>query len=268
MTVRAGGRSGNGATDGGVRSVLTALRILEEVSRRQPIGVSQLARAIELPKTSVHRSLQTLHKAGWLRTVGAETTRWELTTKALTVGLASSRETSLRELAAVEMARIRDASGETVHLAVPDEWELVIIARLDGTHSLRTFLPLGARAPLHATASGRAMLAAMSDDRVDAVLDHGITRFTERTVTDRAGTWREVRLARERGYATNAAEWRDDIAAVSTAIVSANGHPLAAISISMPYSRFQAMHLADITELALAGARRVSDAIRYHDLAE
>jgi IclR family transcriptional regulator, acetate operon repressor len=247
---------------GGVRSVLSALRILEEISRRQPIGVSELARALGLPKTSVHRSLQTLHQAGWVRPAGTEVRRWGLTTKPLTVGLAGATESGLRELAVTEMAKIRDATGETVHLGVPDEQELVIIARLDGTHSLRTFLPLGAWAPLHATASGRALLAAMPDEAVDEILDRGLARYTSRTLVERGEVWRAVRTARERGYATNAAEWRSDIAAIGTSIVSARGRPLAAFAISMPFSRFQEMDHARIAELAIEAARRVQGALR------
>jgi IclR family transcriptional regulator, acetate operon repressor len=260
------GRVPTGESSGGVRSVLTALRVIEEVSRRQPIGVSELARVLELPKTSVHRSLQTLQTAGWVRTLGTETTRWGLTTKALTVGLAGSRETSLRELAVAEMGHIRDATGETVHLAVPDEDELVIIARLDGTHSLRTFLPLGARAPLHATASGRAMLAAMSDDDVEGVLDRGLHRYTKRTLVDRRRVWREINLARKRGYATNAGEWRTDIAAIGTAIGSMTGRPFGAFAISMPFSRYQAVDRTRIAHLAVEAAARVTRELSAHDL--
>jgi DNA-binding IclR family transcriptional regulator len=245
--------------------VLTALRILEEVARRQPIGVSELARTLELPKTSVQRSLQTLEAAEWVRTLGTETTRWGLTTKALTVGLAGSHETSLRELAVAEMGHIRDETGETVHLAVPDGHELVIIARLDGTHSLRTFLPLGTRAPMHATASGRAMLAAMSDEDVDAVLDRGIRRYTARTAVDRDRVWREIRLARKRGYATNSAEWRTDIAAIGTALGARSGEPLAAFAISMPLSRYQKVNRTRIAEVAMEAATRVSRSLREHD---
>jgi IclR family transcriptional regulator, acetate operon repressor len=256
-----------GAEAGGsVRSVLTALRILEEVSRRQPIGVSELARVLELPKTSTQRSLQTLEVAGWVRTLGTESTRWRLTTKALTVGLGGSRETSLRELAVAEMGHIRDQTGETVHLAVPEENELVIIARLDGTHSLRTFLPLGARAPMHATASGRAMLAAMPDTAVEAVLDRGVRRYTKRTVLDRGRVWREIRLARKRGYATNAGEWRNEIAAIGTSIEARAGAPLAAFAISMPLSRYQKVDRARIAELAMRAAARVSRALREQDV--
>jgi IclR family transcriptional regulator, acetate operon repressor len=254
--------AGEPESAGGVRSVLSALRILEEVSRRQPIGVSELARVLGLPKTSVHRSLRTLHQAGWVRPAGTETRRWGLTTKPLTVGLTGATESGLRELAVAEMAKIRDATGETVHLGVPDEGELVIIARLDGTHSLRTFLPLGARAPLHATASGRALLAAMPDAVVEDILGRGLARYTSRTLAERDDVWRAVLEARERGYATNAAEWRSDIGAIGTSIVSAGGHPVAAFAVSMPYSRFQELDHARIAGLTIEAARRVQQALR------
>lgn len=170
---------------GGTRSVLTALRVMEEVAELQPVGVSDLSRALRLPKTSVQRAVKTLAEAGWLQTTGTEPTRWQISYKALTVGLAGVTASGLEEVAHEEMRRIRDATKETVHLAVPEGNELVIVSRLDGTLPLRTFLQLGTRAPLAASASGRAMLAAMTDAEIDAILDRGIRRYTETTLVDR-----------------------------------------------------------------------------------
>lgn len=69
-----------------MQSVLNALRVLEEVAARQPVGVADLARALDLPKSSAQRALRTLDTAGWIRPAGGEVTRWVLTTKALQVG--------------------------------------------------------------------------------------------------------------------------------------------------------------------------------------
>lgn len=69
-----------------MQNVLNALRALEEVAERQPIGVAELARAMDLPKSSVQRALVTLHTAGWIRPASGTTTRWMVTTKALHVG--------------------------------------------------------------------------------------------------------------------------------------------------------------------------------------
>lgn len=246
-----------------IRSVLNALRTLEELSRRQPLGVSELSRALGLPKTTTHRSLQTLFEAGWIRPSEMEATKWVLTSRSLTVGLAGSVEGNLRELALLEMTRLRDATGETIHLAIPDSPRLVIVARVDGTNSLRTFLPLGTQAPLHATASGRALLAAMPDDAVEEVLDSGLEQFTPSTLVDREDIRREIARTRERGYALNVSEWRADIAAIGVSIVSRARVPVAALAISMPMSRYQEIDKAPVAALAISACRRIAD--QLHD---
>lgn len=175
----------NGAESAAVmRSVVTALRALEGLSHG-PLGVSALSRLLGVPKTTAHRSLQTLAQAGWVRPWPVDPSKWVLTGRSLTVGLAGSVEGNLRELARSELVDLRDAVGETVHLVVPDPPELVVVLRIDGTNSLRTFLALGTHAPLHATASGRALLGAMSDAEVSDVLAAGLNTFTESTLHHR-----------------------------------------------------------------------------------
>lgn len=186
-----------------------------------------------------------------------------LTSKCLIVGLAGSVEDGLREVARAEMTKLRDVTGETVHLAIPEVPELVIVARVDGTNSLRTFLPLGTKAPLHATASGRALLAAMPDAAVAEVLDSGLEQFTSSTLHDRDDVLREIERTRRRGYALNAAEWRPDIAAVGVAIGSRQRTPVAALSISMPLNRYQETDLATVGELLVSACRRIAEQI--HD---
>lgn len=246
----------------GNRSVLTALRVLEELSKR-PAGVSELSRVLGLPKTTTHRSLMTLAQAGWVRPSNDDRNKWVLTGRSLMVGLAGSVEGNLRELARPEMTKLRDATGETIHLVVPDTPDLVVVARVDGTNSLRTFLPLGTHAPLHATASGRALLSVMSDPEVDEVLDAGIGRFTANTLHSREQVLEEVRRSRERGYALNAAEWRSEIAAIGVPVVSRRGTAAAALAISMPLSRYQQADLPALSRLVMTSARQISE--QLHD---
>jgi IclR family acetate operon transcriptional repressor len=251
--------AGNGSADvSAIRSVITALRTLEELSRG-PMGVSDLSRSLDIPKTTAHRSLRTLATAGWVRMSETDRSKWVLTGRPLTVGLAGSVEGNLRELARSELTGLRDATGETVHLVVPDGSDLVVVARIDGTHSLRTFLPLGTHAPLHATASGRALLSVMTDDEVAQVLGETLPQFTPSTVYTRVEVLAEVERTRERGYALNAAEWRSDIAALGVPIVSRVGVPAAALAISMPLSRYENTDMPAMAELAMGAARRISE---------
>jgi DNA-binding IclR family transcriptional regulator len=237
---------------------MTALSALEALSRA-PAGVSELARSLGLPKTTAHRCLMTLREAGWVRPSHRDPSRWVLTGRALTVGLAGSVEGNLRELARAELTKLRDATGETIHLVVPDGRELVVVGRVDGTHSVRTFLPLGTHAPLFATASGRALLSAMGDEEVAAVLEGDLASFTASTVHDRAEVWREIERSRERGYALNAAEWRSDTAALGVPICSPRGTVVAAVAISMPLTRFEDADLGELSQLAIDCAKRITE---------
>jgi IclR family transcriptional regulator, acetate operon repressor len=246
----------------GMRSVLTALRLLETVAERQPVGVSDLSRALAMPKSSVQRSVQTLHEAGWLRPTGGEPTRWQISYKALTVGLAGVAASGLQEIALQEMRPLRDATGETVHLAMPEGHELVVIGRLDGTQPLRTFLPIGIRAPLHAAASGRAMLAAMDDAEIEKILAVGIHQHTDRTKLEPAEIWEELARTRARGYAVNEGEWRAGIGAIGAVVRGRDHRPNAGISVSMPLARFDEIDVAAVGAHVVAIADRVGQLVQ------
>jgi IclR family acetate operon transcriptional repressor len=160
------------------------------------------------------------------------------------------------------MARLRDATGETIHLVVPDVPDLVVVARVDGTNSLRTFLPLGTHAPLFATATGRALLSAMTDEQVADVLDMGLKRYTESTLVDRREVVRAIEQARERGYAVNSAEWRAETAAIGVPIVSRAGAPVAAVAVSMPRTKYEEADLPALADLVMAAGRRIADQLQ------
>ncbi|MFG2072367.1 IclR family transcriptional regulator [Nonomuraea maritima] len=212
-----------------MQNVVTALRVLEEVSARQPVGVGELARELGLPKSTVQRSLRTLHDAGWIRPAGGEVTRWQVTSKLLQV--ARRTELGLRDAAVPVMEELRQQTGETVHLMVPEGEAVVLIERLETDKPLRIVLPLGIRLPLHASANGKAVLA-----HLDRPLDE-LPAYTGTTIVDGEALRAELAAVRARGYADNRGEWRPDIAAVASAILGADGSPIASISISTPASR-------------------------------
>lgn len=245
----------------GVRSVANALRLIEALAEAQPVGVSELARLVDLPKSSVFRNLRTLESSGWARHDGSDNPRWSLTQRVFSVGLSALSESSLQDHAATAMRELRDRYGETVHLTVPDGEDIVVISRIDGTNSLRTFLELGVRAPMLSTAGGRAMLSVMPDEVVDKLISQGATRHTRRTKLDGNSIRAEVQRCRSRGYATNEAEWRSDIAALAAPVIGRSGKAIAAISISMPHIRLAELDREEAGPWLVAKCREVSRAI-------
>jgi IclR family acetate operon transcriptional repressor len=235
-----------------MQNVINALRVLEEVAARQPAGVGELARGLGLPKSTVQRSLRTLHDAGWIRPAGGEVTRWQVTTKALQVGRRA--ELGLRDAALPVMEELRQRTGETIHLMVPEGDAVVLIERLETDKPLRIVLPLGIRLPLHASANGKAVLAHLSSAPAD------LPGYTGTTITDPQALRAEMAAVLARGYADNRGEWRSDIAAVASAVLGPDG-PVASLSVSTPASRMPDDLRAEYGELVRQAAGKLTEAL-------
>ncbi|MFD0415986.1 IclR family transcriptional regulator [Streptomyces sp. NPDC127108] len=246
-----------------MQNVLNTLRVLEELAVRQPVGVGDLARAMELPKSTVQRALGTLHTAGWIKQTGGSPTRWTLTTKALLIGRQATGELDLRDVAVPVMEELRRAVDETVHLAVAEGERVVLVERLETTQPVRIVLPLGQHLSGHASANGKAILAARSPEAVERYLTQGLTRFTDTTIDDPAALRAELETVRARGYALNQGEWRDDVSAVAAPVLGPDGSPVASVSINMPSSRCDRDRLVELGEHVRAAARKISTALGH-----
>ncbi|WJV50399.1 IclR family transcriptional regulator [Streptomyces flavofungini] len=245
-----------------MQNVLNTLRVLEELAVRQPVGVADLARAMELPKSTVQRALGTLHTAGWIKQTGTPT-RWTLTTKALLIGRQATGELDLRDVAVPVMEGLRRTVDETVHLAVAEGERVVLVERLETTQPVRIVLPLGQHLSGHASANGKAILAARSPEAVERYLTQGLTRFTDTTIDDPAALRAELETVRARGYALNQGEWRDDVSAVAAPVLGPDGSPVAGVSINMPSSRCDRDRLVELGEHVRAAARKISTALGH-----
>ncbi|NLU73671.1 IclR family transcriptional regulator [Streptomyces sp. HNM0575] len=249
-----------------MQNVLNALRALEEVAVRQPIGVADLARAMGLPKSSVQRTLMTLKEAGWIRPTGTAPTRWVVTTKALHVGRHATGELGLRDIALPVMEELRRRTDETVHLAVREGSNVVLVERLETSQPVRIILPLGQDLSSHASANGKAVLAADPPEAVERYIAQGLRQFTGTTITDPVRLRAELALTRERGWAVNGGEWRADVSAVAAAVVGETGLPVASISVNVPTSRMTDDAQPVYGALVSEAAKRIGAALgRAHE---
>ncbi|WP_406453439.1 IclR family transcriptional regulator [Streptomyces sp. NBC_01622] len=236
-----------------MKSVTRSLRILEAVAQHQPVTVGELTKLFGLPKSTVQRTLVTLNEAGWLRANRTDTTRWEIGARVLAVRPAALQGSSLYAAAREPMMRLRDALNETIHLTVPDALHcMVVVDRVDCDHAVRTFHAIGDTSPLHATATGRAVLAHLPKSEVDELTAGTLEGYGEETITDPVALRAEIRRVRERGYAVNHNQYIQGVCAIAAPVLDGDGVPLAAVAISMPDSRFDPDRLAEL-------GRRVTD---------
>ncbi len=242
-------------------SVVSAFRVLEAVAEAQPVGLSELARTVGLPKSTVQRVLLTLQEVGWLRPTETTPTRWQLTYRAVAVvGRAGGGE-SLRDIALPVMNDLQLATTETIHLAAPDGDSLVLVERLDTSHRLRAFLPLGERIALHASATGLAYLSACNQDYLDDYLAGPLPAQTPDTITDPDRIRTVVNDVRERGYSMNVGGLSLGISSLGAPIVGPSG-VVAAMSVSGPTSRITEDRFDELGAQVRDAAARISRALR------
>lgn len=219
-------------------STLTALTVLETVARTQPIGLSDLARTLRLPKSTVQRCLATLHEAGWIEPESADSRRWVVGMRAFTVAVTVVDRSGLRDQALPVMAALGGRTEETIHLAVPDGREIVLVERVDSPHPLRAVSAVGARAPLHASSNGKAILASFAADDLSDYLRHGLAQVTTHTLTDESALREELQQVRASGYAISREEYQEGVVSVAAAVTpEREQRPIASLSISGPRDR-------------------------------
>jgi IclR family transcriptional regulator, acetate operon repressor len=245
-----------------MESVRLALSLLENIAATGPIGVSALARKLREPKTTVHRSLQSLHAAGWIRSLdpSAEHGRqrlWTLSPKLLSLGQRAGNP-RLRDTALPIMEELRSKTRETIHLMVPEDRVVVLIERLDSPQPLRIVRPLGGRTLLHVASNGKAVLAHLSVKEQDAYLARPLKATTQYTITDSNKLRAELDRVRKNGYAVSLGELDVCVRAVAAPILSPSGAPIGAISISCPAQRLPDDRVARYGALVRSAAEEIS----------
>lgn len=257
---RVPGRNAEGRSnsDGfqGIQSVSRALTILELFSDRRPaLSVSEVAELTGLNRATCYRFCQTLRQLGYLEEVGERRFRPGLKAVSLAASALSSRE--LPELALPYLRRLREDINETVNMGLLDDTEVVYVARVLSDHLIALRLYVGSRLPAYASSLGRAMLAFLSEDEAEAIIDRSeLKALTRHTLVDRRRLTEELGRIREQGYALNDQEIANGLRGVAAPVLSASGRPVAAINISVPHP------LAETDALERVLAPRVMETAR------
>jgi DNA-binding IclR family transcriptional regulator len=224
-----------------VKSAFRALEVLELLTREgRALSFAECQRALAYPKASLHGLLRTMAGARWID-LDPVTKKYGLGVRVWEAGIAHTKMFGLEALARPILEQVRDATTETVQLAVLDGGEALYIGKVDGEHILKLDSSVGQRLTAHATGVGKVLLASLSDEDLDAWLkSRTLQRFTPNTITDRRKLRDELKLVRRRGFAIDREERTLGATCVAVAIRNHLGKCVAAMSVSAPAVRFGA----------------------------
>jgi DNA-binding IclR family transcriptional regulator len=218
---------------GAIDRALAILGILAAAS--QPMGVTEIARQVGLPKSVVHYHVSALVRNGYVE--ARPDRRYGLGYAALRLGRGGYFNVELRARALPHMRALHHDTWETVTLSVLVGSERVCIDQLVSPQEMKLSVELGRPFPLHAGASGRAILAFLSEDAREAILGQPLIRLTPATEVEPDRLRSLLVAVRERGLAVSRGERQAGAAAVAAPLFDRHG-VAGAIAISGPEHRF------------------------------
>lgn len=237
-----------------VQSLQRGLAVLDFlVENGGPVRTSDVAARFDIDKANASRLLATLEASGYAERTGDR--RYTLGGKVHAEQGSRQLEglIALRERARSLLEGLVEASGECAHMAVLVADKVWYIDKISSPHALRVDHPVGALAPLHCTALGKAYLAFGT-----RVAPGSLARFTARTIADRTALEADLAEARRLGYARDDEEFSPGVRCVASAIRDGNGRMVAAVGLSGPTARLDLERLDDLGRLVRDRSAEVS----------
>ncbi|MGQ4557601.1 IclR family transcriptional regulator domain-containing protein [Halobellus sp. GM3] len=239
-------------TDGvKLQSVRRVSEIVELLQEEGPLGTTEITEALDVPTSTVHDYLSSLHELEYLVKTGG---KYALGLRLLSHGIAARNRHPIADVGAETIEQLATTTGEAAWLMTEEHGRGVYLDYALGEHAVHTYARVGLRSPLHHLASGKSILAHLPEERVEQIIDrHGLERRTERTIDTPAELFAELERTRDRGYAINDHEAVEGARAVGKAII-VDGDVLGAISVVGPANRLTDQQLADGIVDQLLGA--------------
>jgi IclR family transcriptional regulator, acetate operon repressor len=245
-----------------VQSVDRAVTILEILARRGEAGVTEIAAELGVHKSTASRLLTVLERRG-LTTQVSDRGRYRLGFRVLLLANATVGHLDLTQLSRPVCERLAGVVGETVNVAILEGDAAINVAQVRGTAAVSTHNWIGQRTPLHATSSGKVLLAHLSATQRARLLGREMDRFTPATISDPAALDDDLVEVVERGWACTVEELEVGLNAVAAPIRSYEGNVIAAVSVSGPSYRLAAESLPDLARTVVRAADEISDQLGF-----
>lgn len=251
---------------GFVNSLARGLSILESFGAANPtMGIAELARKTTLPKSTVHRLIQTLCTLGYVIPDGTSS-KYMLGPKVLNLGFTVLSSLDLRDVAAPYLRMLFNSSGETVNLAILDRWQLVYVERMKTQQIVNINLHVGSRLELYNTSMGRVLGAFQNEDWLSKYLEYlkNIPEARKYILQDGKIFRKILADVKKKGYAINNEELAPGLRSVAAPVKNREGKVVGAVNIAVSSGLFSLERLKrELLPPLLETAQAISAALGF-----
>ena len=243
-------------TPNGVQSVDRALTILEILARSSECGVTEIATALAVHKSTAFRLVATLEQHGLVEQVEGRG-KYRLGIGLLRLAGATSARLDVVQEARPLCKQLAAQTGETVNLATLSGNSALYLDQVAGSSALQSHNWVGQHIPLHATSNGKVLMAWLDDAALGDLLGR-LPAYTEATVTSKALLRKQLAGVRADGYAVAVDELEIGLSAIAAPVHNAHGDVVCSISVSGPTFRLTPDRVTTVVPLVVEAADELS----------
>jgi IclR family transcriptional regulator, KDG regulon repressor len=254
----AGKLAASGRAPRRLSSVAMAVRLLKSFSEDEAeIGVTALAKRLGVAKSTVYRLATTLVSEGMLEQ-NPETEKYRLGISLFALGALVRQRMNVSTEGRGQLFDLRQATNETVHLAILEGADIMFILNLESNQAIRMRADLGSRKPAFCTAEGLAMLAFEPEERIQTVIRAGLRPRTPATIVDPRHWRASLEDVRRLGYAVDNEQSEQGMRSIAAPIYEAGGRVVASVGLAGPVQRLSDEVVARFIPLVVEAARTIS----------
>jgi DNA-binding IclR family transcriptional regulator len=219
-----------------IKSINRVFDILELfVSNSQKLGISEIAKKLNINKPAVSRIMTTLESKKIVQK-GETGRKYQLTNKFIELARVYQKNIDLKDISLKYLKSINNATGETTHLDILEGDKRVSIASVESKRPIRVIIPRNNQMlPIHTGAAGKVLLAYLPEYIIDEIANRtGLPKYAGNTITDKFQLIKELKLIRSEGVAFSESEFTDYVCSVAAPVKDFLGKVVAAIAISWP----------------------------------
>jgi DNA-binding IclR family transcriptional regulator len=246
-----------------IKGTEKTIRVVETLREMDGAGVTELANRLGLSKGTVHDYLSTLRQHNYVVKEGNE---YHVGLGFFELGEYARNRIRIYHVARPEVSKLAEETGEVANLLVEEHGLGVYLYRERGENAVTLDTHTGKRRYLHNTALGKAILAHLSEGRVEEILDrYGLPKANENTITDRDELYEELDAIRDRGYAYCDQERVEGLQCVAVPLTScSDNRVLGAISVAGPSTRMKGDRISEeIPDKLLQAANVIEINVNY-----
>jgi len=216
-----------------IESVVRALDILELLDSEGEMGITEIARKLDMEKSTVYRSINTLRARHYV-SQDQDTLKYSNSYKLFEMGHNVARNTGLPKMAFRFMRQLAKVSKGAVNLGVRDGMKVVYIDKIESDETVKVCMKIGQAIPLYCTGLGKALLAYTPEREVRSLFREPFERLTYATLKDVDALIEDLAKTRRRGYSIDNEEHLMGISCVASPAFNAKGETIAALSVATP----------------------------------